>query len=118
MPSTSTPTIGQHFAARAPVVRAIYDRLRAAAASFGPFGEEPKKTSIHLVRRTAFAGVATRKNAVILTLKASGDIRSKRITKHEQASANRWHLEIRLEQADHVDSELLAWFRQAYDLAG
>lgn len=36
--------------------------------------EDPKKTSIHLNRRYPFAGIGTQKNALVLTVKALGDI--------------------------------------------
>jgi hypothetical protein len=111
-------TVSQHFDDRTPAVRTIYDRLLAAAKRFGPFQEEPKKTSIHLARKTAFAGVATRKNALILTLKSETDLKSPRISKHEQASANRWHLEVRLDDPAQVDAELVGWLQAAYELAG
>ena len=111
-------TIEQHFAGKEPQVRSIYDELLCVARSFGPFEEEPKKTSIHLARRSAFAGVATRKDAVILTIKSATDIRDARVQKREQASANRWHLEIRLRQAEDVDRQLAGWLKRAYDLAG
>jgi hypothetical protein len=115
---TSPNTVHQHFEGRAPAVRAVYDRLLAAARRFGPFQEEPKKTSIHLARKTAFAGVATRKDALILTLKSATDLKSPRIGKHEQASANRWHLEVRLDDPAQVDGEIEGWLRAAYELAG
>lgn len=72
---------------REPVVASIYDALKKTAARLGPFKEEAKKTSIHLVRSTAFAGVATRKASIVLTLKSATDIKSPRVTKHEQVSA-------------------------------
>ena len=53
-------TVGQHFEGRAPAVRAIYRQIISAARAAGPFKEEPKKTSIHLARKSAFAGIATR----------------------------------------------------------
>ncbi|HEX9944784.1 MAG TPA: DUF5655 domain-containing protein [Thermoanaerobaculia bacterium] len=115
---SSTHTVRQHFDGRSPAVRAIYDRLLAAAKSFGRVREEPKKTSIHLARKTAFAGVATRKNALLLTLKSATDLRSPRVAKREQASANRWHLEVRLDDPAQVDGELEGWLRSAYELAG
>ena len=110
-------TIAQHFTGRAPSVRATYDRIVKAAATFGPVREEPKKTSIHLARRTAFAGVATRKTALILTLKSAADIPSPRIVKRERVSANRWYLEVRLETPQQVDREVKAWLKQAIALA-
>jgi Domain of unknown function (DUF5655) len=116
--TASSPTVSHHFADRAPAVRAIYDRILSAARRFGPFQEEPKKTSIHLARKTAFAGVATRKDALILTLKSAMDLKSPRVSKHEQASANRWHLEVRLDDPAQVDGEIEGWLRAAYELAG
>jgi uncharacterized protein DUF5655 len=118
MPEPATHTVLAHFQKRAPEVRRIYDRILASACRLGPVQEDPKKTSIHLVRKTAFAGIATRKDALILTLKSASDIASARIVRRERASANRWHVEIRLERAGEVDRELTAWLKQAYDLAG
>ena len=59
-----------------PAQRAIYKQLLAAASTIGPFTEDPKKTSIHLTRRSAFAGIATRKDALQLTIKSATDISS------------------------------------------
>jgi uncharacterized protein DUF5655 len=114
----STHTVGQHFERCSPEVRAIYDRLLKTARGFGSVQEEPKKTSIHLARKTAFAGVATRKNALILTLKSATDLGSPRIFKREQASAHRWHLEVRLDDPAQVDGEIEGWLKAAYELAG
>jgi len=111
-------TVKEHFENRAPEVKATYAAILNAAKKLGPVKEEAKKTSIHLVRRTAFAGVATRKTALILTLKSDSDVANKRIKKREQASAHRWHLEIKLEQPKQVDHELLGWLEKAYELAG
>ena len=95
---------------------AIYKKILSTARTIGPFTEDPKKTSIHLARRSAFAGVAARKDALMLTLKSAADISSPRIAKREQVSANRWHLEVRLEKPADVDRELKAWLRQSMAL--
>jgi len=111
-------TIKEHFEDRAPEVKATYSAILNAARKLGPVKEEAKKTSIHLVRKSAFAGVATRKTALILTLKADADVANKRIMKREQASANRWHLEIKLEDPKQLDREVLGWLEKSYSLAG
>jgi hypothetical protein len=113
----SMHTVAQHFERSEPQVYAVYDKIVKAARACGPVGEDPKKTSIHLTRRTAFAGVATRKTALVLTLKASSDIQSDKIIKHEQASANRWHLNVKLEHPRDVDATVIGWIKQAYGLA-
>lgn len=111
------PTVDQHFNGFAPEVRATYARILTAAKRLGPVREDAKKTSIHLVRRTAFAGVATRKDAVILTIKSARDSRSRRIAKREQTSANRWHLDVRLTAPAQVDAELEQWLTRAFELS-
>ena len=115
--SSQPPTVADHFIDRSPVVRQIYDRLLAVAGTFGPVTEDPKKTSIHLNRTTAFAGVATRKDILILTLKADRDIRSARVAKREKTSAHRWHLEIKLSDPAQIDAELTGWLKEAYELS-
>jgi hypothetical protein len=111
------PPVEQRFVGKDPKVRTLYDLLLAAVRPFGEVAEDPKKTSIHLNRRTAFAGVATRKEAIVLTVKASRDIASPRVLKREQASANRWHLEIKLTAPADVDRELTSWLAEAYELS-
>ena len=87
------------------------------ARGLGVVKEEPKRTSIHLVRATAFAGVATQKVALISTVKSDRDVPSSRIRKRERASANRWHLEVR-PTSEEVDREVRGWLQRAYSLAG
>jgi hypothetical protein len=110
-------SVEQHFTGKDPKVRVLYDLLLAAVRPFGEVAEDPKKTSIHLNRRTAFAGVATRKEAIVLTIKANRDIASPRVLKREQASANRWHLEVKLAAPADVDRELTSWLAEAYELS-
>ena len=110
-------TVESHFTKSDPEVLATYRRLLQAARALGRVAEEPKKTSIHLLRVTAFAGVATRRSSLILTLKSATDIRSPRIEKRQQTSANRWHLDVRLEKPADVDRQLTNWLTAAYDLA-
>src|SRR5438093_13711882 len=100
-------TVESHFEGKEKSVRRIYDRLLKEVRKFGRVVEEPKKTSIHLVNRTAFAGVATRKSAIILTIKSDRKLLSPRIHKSERTSANRFHHEVKLTSPHEVDSEML-----------
>lgn len=111
-------TVAAHFETADQLVRAVYERLLETARALGPVTEDAKKTSIHLVRRTAFAGVAVRRSWLILTLKSRSDIRHRRVIKREQVSANRWHLEIRLVAPSQVDRQLARWLQVAYEMSG
>ena len=118
MLNTNGHSVGEHFENREPIVKETYKAILRAAKKLGPDKEEPKKPSIHLVRKTAFAGVATRKNGLILTVKSDSDVVNRRIARREQASANRWHLEIKLDAPEQVDQEVAAWLDKAYQIAG
>jgi len=97
-------------------VQAIYTRLREALSALGPFQEEPKKTSIHLVRNAGFAGVHPRKSYLYLNLRTDYPIDNPRIAKTEQVSKNRFHNELKLNSPDEVDEELIGWLKDAYTL--
>jgi len=110
-------SVSSHFDGKEPATRKIYDRLVKTSSKFGEVIEDPKKTSIHLVNKTAFAGVATRKSAIILTIKSDRKIASPRIHKSEQTSASRFHHEVKLTSPADVDAELTGWLKAAYEMS-
>jgi len=110
--------VENHFENKSPIVQEIYDSLIKKVKSFAKFQEEPHKTSIHLLNQTAFAGVATRKDYLLLTIKLDYQVESSRVTKTEQVSRNRFHLLIKLESPKAIDAELLKWLKDAYKLSG
>jgi len=110
-------TISQHFDNKDPVVKSIYDRILKESLKFGKVIEEPKKTSIHLVSKSAFAGVVTRKNALILNIKSAAPIKHARIKRSEQVSAGRFHQEVKIVSPEEVDSTLIHWLKEAYALS-
>ena len=110
-------TVEQHFEGRGAGVRDIYDTLLAAAREFGPVEEDPKKTSIHLNRRSAFAGIQTRREFLILTVKSNGDIDDARISKREHTSAHRWYHEVKIASCDDIDGQIIGWLRDSYLLS-
>ena len=105
-----------HLKDKEPVVTDIYERLIAELQKFGPLKIEPKKTSIHLGSRFGFAGVYTRKDYINLEVHLDHKLTSKRVSKVEQASANRYHHTIKLVNPNEIDGELLDWLQNAYDL--
>jgi len=77
-------SVEDHFRGRDPSVRATYDRILETAQRFGTVGEEAKKTSIHLTNKTAFAGVATRRSSLVLTLRLPHDLESRGASRHRR----------------------------------
>lgn len=74
----------------------VNDQLVSLLHTFGSIEENPKKTSIHLNRKSALAGVETRKNYLLLNMKSDHAIKSPRIEKAEQVSARRFHHKVRI----------------------
>jgi uncharacterized protein DUF5655 len=111
-------TVSQHFEGRDPIVKSIYDRILKESHKFGKVLEEPKKTSIHLVNKSAFAGIATQKAALVLNIKSASPITDARIRKSEQLSASRFHQEVKLTSTAEVDEALIGWLKAAYLLSG
>ena len=110
-------SVKSHFEGKSLSVQETYNSLVKAIQQFGPVGEDPKKTSIHLVNKTALAGVATRKDYLILTIKSNRELKSPRIHKTEKVSAKRFHHEVKLALPEEVDSELIGWLKDAYTLS-
>ena len=99
-----------------PQVAATYAAILAAVGDFGPVIVEPKKTSIHLVAGSAFAGVHPQKSKLRLNIRADHRIESARMRKVEQVSARRFHNELDLAGPEDVDAQLVDWLRDAYVL--
>jgi Domain of unknown function (DUF5655) len=115
---TDTYTLNDHFAGKEPIVRTLYDKLLEVLHSFGSIIEEPKKTSIHLVNKSALAGVETRKSYLLLNIKADHKLDSPRIQRAEQVSASRFHHKVKIEALDDFDMELEGWLKEAYLISG
>lgn len=114
---SSDHSVESHFDGRSTVVREIYNTILNIARDFGPFTEVPKKTSIHLDRKSAFAGIQTRNEFLILTVKSPVELFDPRIGKREHISANRWYFEVKLSSPDEVDAEIADWLRKGYEIS-
>ena len=114
---TETYSVKDHFLNKDPSVRALYDQLLSILQAFGPITEDPKKTSIHLNRKSALAGVETRKDGLLLNIKSDHQIKSPRIEKAEQVSAKRFHHKVRISSTKDLDEELKTWLKEAYLLS-
>jgi hypothetical protein len=115
---TENFSLESHFSGKEPSVRAMYDHLLSALRKFGKVIEEPKKTSIHLVNVSAFAGVQTRGTYILLNIKADHKIESPRIHKADQISASRFHHRVKISKPSEIDSELIGWLHEAYEMSG
>lgn len=104
------------LAGASPEAMHLYRSLLAVLRPLGEFREDVKKTSVHLTRKSAFAGVHFRRSYLILTIKTTSPIDSSRIVKVEQVSKDRWHCEVKVALESEIDAELRSWIGQAYEI--
>lgn len=114
---TETYSVNDHFVNKDSSVRALYDELISLIRTIGPVQEDPKRTSIHLNRKSALAGVETRKDSLLLNIKSDHPIKSPRIEKAEKISAKRFHHKVRISSPKDLDEELKTWLKEAYILS-
>jgi hypothetical protein len=110
-------SVNDHFVNKDPIVRVLYDQLLSLLRTFGPLEEDPKKTSIHLNRKSALAGVETRKDYLLLNIKSDHPVKNPRVVKAEQVSAKRFHHKVRISSPQDLDEELKTWLQEAYVLS-
>jgi len=105
-----------HLQGKDPIVPLIFKKLIKEVQKFGPVKVEPKKMTIQLMNRYAFTGIVVRKNCLNLEIHLNHKLKSKRLSKIDQASANRYQHLITLISPSDIDDELLGWMKEAYDL--
>ena len=111
------PTVDEHFADRSDDLRMRSDRLVALTETFGPVEQDPTKSSIHLNRGTAFAGVAVRKGHIVLTIPSDRPLDGPRVFESQRTSAQRVHHQVRVATVKDLDTELRDWLKAADDLS-
>ena len=100
-----------------PVSAAIYNKLVALLDGFAAYEVEVKQTSLHITHGKAFLGVHPRKDGLLLNIVTESPIRSPRLKKAEQVSANRFHNEIDIQSENELEGEVIGWIKKAYQLA-
>ena len=98
--------------------QAVYRALLDAFDALGTYDVEEKKTSLHITRGRAFAGVHPRASGVVLNLVLDEPVDHARVRKSEQVSKTRHHVEFLLERPADVDAWLAKRISRAYALTG
>jgi len=109
--------LGEIYSGPKAALRPIHEVLTAEITGFGPFEIAPKKGYVSLRRKKQFAmiGPATNKQ-VEVGLNMKGVPGSDRLV--EQPAGGMCNYKVRLTRPEEVDSELIAWLKQAYESAG
>ncbi|MEL6822660.1 MAG: DUF5655 domain-containing protein, partial [Calditrichota bacterium] len=111
--------IASQYSGAKEALKPIYERILAEVNSFGGDVEvAPKKSSVSLRRKKQFALVQpSTKTRVDLGLKIKGKDPAGRLETSGPFGAMCTH-RVQLTDVSHVDAEVVAWLKEAYEAAG
>ncbi len=112
--SCSRHQIADHFKGKDPIVRKLFDRLRAVIRRFGPVTFYAQKTLIVFQVRVRFVGVATRKDWIDVGLWLKRRVELPRFWRIESPTPRDHVHHVRLSKLGDIDRELAALIREAY----
>lgn len=107
-------TLASHFAAKPPLVRAIFNKLLAVAKQSGPVTVLPEKTRIAFQVRMSFAAFVIRRNWVDGHVVLARRFEHPRFRRIETFSPRNHLHAFRFDSVEEVDDEVAAWFAEAY----
>ena len=106
-------SIADHFRGRDPQLRVLFDSLCRALLRTGPLRVDAVQSSINLVSRHHFAGVAVRRDHLRVGFLADHEIRSDRIARVESVGPHRVSHHVSVHTIKDLDGELLGWLSEA-----
>ena len=107
--------IEQHFIKKEKGEK-LYEKLKKTLQQqLGDFKIESLECCIHFVSTFTFAAVKIFKNKIRVDFSLNQDLKSKRIKKSIQMSANRYLYYIEIINEDEINDELMKWIQEAHD---
>lgn len=101
-----------------PILEDILEKLLEVldTVTDGQYTIEKKKSSLHIVAKSAFLGVHFMKDKIRLNIVLDHELKHQFLNKSEKVSANRFHNEIDIDNPDQLDKELEKVINSAYIL--
>jgi hypothetical protein len=105
----------QHFEGKESS-KPLYNKFKKAVKeNTGPFKVESLECCIHFVKTSTFLAVKIMKNKIRVDFSLDHKIKSKRIVKSLQMSANRFLYVIDIADENQINKELLEWISESRD---
>ncbi len=109
--------IDNHFKGKGEKSKFLFNALvKSIKDNIGKLKVEALPCCIHIVSHYTFCGVWILKDKIRLDFRVDYQIVSKRFVKVEKLSANRTLYFVEIKEVDDIDSELLGWLRDSYNL--
>jgi hypothetical protein len=107
-------TLASHFEGKSANVRQIFGKLQSVAQRNGPITVLPEKTRIAFQVRMSFAAFVIRRNWVDGHVVLARRLENPRFRRIETFSPRNHLHAFRFESVEEIDSEVEAWFAEAY----
>jgi len=107
--------IEQHFIGKEKGENLFEKLKKTLQRQLGDFKIESLECCIHFVSTFTFAAVKIFKNKIRVDFSLHQDLKSKRIKKSIQMSANRYLYYIEIINEDEINDELIKWIQEAHD---
>jgi hypothetical protein len=112
--SCSRYTLKQHFVGKTPYATALFRAFARLVRTCGPVRIVPEKTRIAFQVRMSFAAVSLRRERIVGHVVLARHLENPRFTKVECFSPRNHVHSFSLHSIEEMDSEVLAWLREAY----
>ena len=106
-------TIDDHFRGKDPKLRSIFESLRRALERTGPLRLDAVESTINLISRHHFGGIAVRRGSLRVGFIADREIHDGRISRAESVGPHRVSHHLSVRSAQDVDAQLLEWLAEA-----
>ncbi len=104
-----------HLKKATPDTIQLYNTLINQIKKFGPIDIEPLKSIIAIKRNSQFCSIQIQKNALKLKFRLFSTFSSSRFSATSQQPDRRNYYQLKIEQGQDINSELIDWLQQAYD---
>ena len=106
-------SLDQHFRGKDPKLRSIFESLCRALERTGPLRLDAVESTINLISRHHFGGIAVRRDYLRVGFIADHEIRDSRISRHERVGSRRVSHHVLVRSTQDLDAQLLRWLAEA-----
>ena len=105
--------IDDHFRGKDPKLRSLFDALRRALERSGPLRVDAVESTINLVSKHHFGGIAVRREYLRVGFILDHEIRDRRICRAERVGPHRVSHHVLVSSLSDLDAQLLGWLSEA-----
>ena len=106
-------SIDDHFRGKDPTLRTLFDALRRALGRSGPLRVDAVESTINLVSKHHFAGIAVRREYLRVGFILDREIHDERILRAERVGPRRISHHVLIRSLSDLDAQLLGWLAEA-----